>query len=58
MKTKFLLRDHDCKFTASFDRVFCSEGVKVLRLPYRAPRANSIAERFVLTAPGSCSTTC
>ena len=54
MKAKFLLRDCDSKFTAAFDQIFRSEGVKVLRLPCRAPRANSIAERFVLTAAGSC----
>jgi hypothetical protein len=39
VKAKFLLRDRDSKFTAAFDQVFRSEGVKVLRLPYRAPRA-------------------
>jgi putative transposase len=49
VKAKFLLRDRDSKFTAAFDQVFRSEDVKVLRLPYRAPRANSIAETFVLT---------
>src|SRR5262249_19904717 len=32
LKAKFLLRDRDCKFIASFDQVFGSEGVKVLRL--------------------------
>jgi len=46
LQAKFLLRDRDCKFTASFDHVFRSEGVEVLRL---GPRANSIAERFVGT---------
>ena len=43
---EFLLRDRDSRFTAGFDQVFRSEGVEVLRLPYRA---NSIAERFVGT---------
>ena len=49
LRAKFLLRDRDSKFTAGFDQVFRSEGVEVLRLPYRAPRANLIADIFVGT---------
>jgi transposase InsO family protein len=43
---KFLIRDRDSKF----DAVFLSEGVKIIRSPIRAPRANAIMERWV----GSC----
>jgi putative transposase len=49
VQARFLLRDRDSQFTAAFDEVFRSEGVKVIRLPYRSPRANAIAERWVGT---------
>ncbi len=36
---KYLLRDRDTKFTAGFDEVLRSEGVEIIRLPFRAPRS-------------------
>jgi len=47
---RLLVRDRDSTFTGIFDAVFASEGMRILRTPVRAPRANAIAERWVGTA--------
>ena len=44
-----LIRDNDKKFPNSFDDVFESEGINIIRIPYRAPNANAFAERWVRT---------
>ena len=49
-----LLRDRDTKFTAAFDHVFTADGIRVVRTPVRAPKANAYAERWVRTVRTEC----
>jgi putative transposase len=46
---RFLVHDHDAKFSAAFDEVFRTVGVNVIRTPVKAPNANAHAERWVRT---------
>ena len=38
---RYLIRDNDCKFGLEFARVATTSSIKVLRAPYRTPRANA-----------------
>lgn len=52
---RFLIRDRDAKYTASFDAVFTSEGIQIVKTPIQAPRANAICERWIGTLRRECT---
>jgi transposase InsO family protein len=51
---RFIIRDNDDKFGVEFDHVATASGIRVLRTPVRAPKANAICERFLGSVRRQC----
>lgn len=51
---RYLIRDNDAKYGATFARVAAASGITILRTPLRAPRANAICERFLGSVRREC----
>jgi len=51
---RYLIHDHDTKFTGVFDSVFEAEGIEIIDIPFEAPNANARAERWVRSVREEC----
>jgi putative transposase len=49
-----VMHDRDTKFTAAFDEVLKSAGVKIKKADYRSPNTNAFVERFIQTLQQEC----
>jgi transposase InsO family protein len=46
---RFLIRDRDTKYARTFDAVFETDDIEILKTPSQAPRANAHCERVIGT---------
>jgi transposase InsO family protein len=55
---RFLIHDRDSRYGKVFDRRVSNLGIRQIRTPFRSPRANAIAERWVRSPEPSIWTSC
>jgi transposase InsO family protein len=53
-KPKYLIRDRDNKYGPLFSKLAESSGIRELKTPIRAPRANAVCERFIGSLRREC----
>lgn len=51
---RYLIHDRDSRYGTGFDRRVRRLGIKQIRTPVKAPRANALAERWVRSARTEC----
>ena len=51
---RFLIHDRDCIFSSQLDQSIANMGLRVLKTPYRSPKANSLCERVIGTLRREC----
>ncbi len=53
-RPRLLIRDNDAKYGPRFDHLAAASGIRGLRTPIRAPRANATCERFLGSVRREC----
>ncbi len=54
LEPRFLIHDRDKKFPAKFDLFWKDQGMRVIKIPIRAPKANAFCESYIGTMKREC----